>query len=538
MSNHVATNTPTTFAQPIRPAAKSASVIAPHLSSNDLAMRVHVSQRPPALYLAILSVAGSCGIAANILFGNIPTLGINLAIWIAILVSGILYLSRQKAMPTWRKLCLIPPVILSTCIALRGSEILFAVDMLLIAGFLGLAFTSSSTEQIKNVRSILIDGIQLVFSTAFGFFLVLGETPWKSVQGKSKSFGVAVRILAGCLIALPFLLIFGALFSSAEVLFSDSLSSLLTFVSDCLRLNLFLTFGVIFIVVGLMRNAFISVSLSDGRSATQQRQSGLGMVESATVLVLLNALFLAFVVTQFPYFFGGQTRVANTANLVWSDYARKGFFELAWVAGLLVPTIILFNSFTQATSRRSVMLLRGLFYMLTVLAAIIIASALQRMVLYTVNFGLTELRIYVSAFIIMLGLVLVMLNVFISTNRNRWFIPATLVMGFLFAVGIHVPNVQAIIVNNAANRWAQGKTFDLKYLKQLSPDAVPAIMKSDLNPEHKAEAVHAIMKPIPPTLPGVGWLGESVSVKRARKYAAALPLQQNAAGTTGSAVTR
>ena len=56
----------------------------------------------------------------------------------------------------------------------------------------------------------------------------------------------------------------------------------------------------------------------------------IGTIELTVVLGLIDVLFVTFVVFQLPYLFGGQTQAAT---LGYSAYARRGFFELVWVAG-------------------------------------------------------------------------------------------------------------------------------------------------------------------------------------------------------------
>ena len=57
------------------------------------------------------------------------------------------------------------------------------------------------------------------------------------------------------------------------------------------------------------------------------------------MLGLLDALFLAFVAVQARYFFGGTQRLA-LLELTYAEYARRGFFELLAVAGLVVPLLL------------------------------------------------------------------------------------------------------------------------------------------------------------------------------------------------------
>jgi hypothetical protein len=56
------------------------------------------------------------------------------------------------------------------------------------------------------------------------------------------------------------------------------------------------------------------------------------------VLGLLDLLFLTFVVIQVRYLFGGAGRVAATAGLTHTEYARRGFFELVTVTALALPS--------------------------------------------------------------------------------------------------------------------------------------------------------------------------------------------------------
>src|SRR5206468_563436 len=65
-----------------------------------------------------------------------------------------------------------------------------------------------------------------------------------------------------------------------------------------------------------------------------------GVTEVAVVLGLLNALFLAFVLVQVRYFFGGAALVQVTRGLTCADYARRGFFELVAVTALVLPVLL------------------------------------------------------------------------------------------------------------------------------------------------------------------------------------------------------
>ena len=79
-------------------------------------------------------------------------------------------------------------------------------------------------------------------------------------------------------------------------------------------------------------------SLGAANAAQMRQPLRLGSIEAATVLWLVVALFAAFVVLQLAYLFGGRDTL-SVAGLTYSDYARRGFFELVAVA-VLAGTLV------------------------------------------------------------------------------------------------------------------------------------------------------------------------------------------------------
>src|SRR5437868_7627393 len=98
--------------------------------------------------------------------------------------------------------------------------------------------------------------------------------------------------------------------------------------------------------------------------------------------------------------------VRNTAGLTGAAYARRGFFELVTVAALALPLLLTVDWALKAEKRAHHHLFRLLAGILVALLFAVLASAVQRMLVYQRAFGLTELRLYVTAFIGWLVLVL------------------------------------------------------------------------------------------------------------------------------------
>src|SRR5205823_2404020 len=126
----------------------------------------------------------------------------------------------------------------------------------------------------------------------------------------------------------------------------------------------------------------------------------LGATELCVALAALDLLFLAFVLVQLRYLFGGPHLVQVRAHLTYAQYARHGFFELVAVSLLVLPLLLAVDAAGRRTKA-----LRLLSAALLALTFVVMASALQRMRLYERVYGLTELRVYTTGVILWLAVV-------------------------------------------------------------------------------------------------------------------------------------
>ncbi|HEX5708733.1 MAG TPA: DUF4173 domain-containing protein [Pyrinomonadaceae bacterium] len=239
-------------------------------------------------------------------------------------------------------------------------------------------------------------------------------------------------------------------------------------------------------------------STSATKSETPRKQLvSLGLVEVGIVLGLLDVLFLSFVVVQLRYFFGDSAHVVNSAGLTFSDYARRGFFELVWVALLALPVLLaahwLLRKDEAGLGERVFRMLAGA---MLGLLFVIMASALWRMRLYQVAYGQTELRFYTTAFMFWLGAVFVWFAATVLRGRRERFAWGAAVAGFLTLVALHVANpTEQIVRANLARAQMTGR-FDAAYAVSLGDDAVPALVAAlpSLNPRDRNYVAHRLVQ--------------------------------------------
>lgn len=106
----------------------------------------------------------------------------------------------------------------------------------------------------------------------------------------------------------------------------------------------------------------------------------------AMVLALLCLAYAAFVYVQVRYLFGGAETAAMADD--YAQYARTGFFQLVAVA--VINLIAAQTSLIRCGESRVV---RALSALMSLLTAVILASAFWRMRLYIQAFGLSTLRL-------------------------------------------------------------------------------------------------------------------------------------------------
>jgi Domain of unknown function (DUF4173) len=347
-------------------------------------------------------------------------------------------------------------------ILFRDCEPLIVLDILLLMLFLPLLGLGARGVRLhaaglgKIALGWVLTGIQAVA----GFFMLFARDLDWSVLPRAGSGRMRV-VVRGTLIALPALLVFGALLTSADAQFESLVHSLFVFELDELFLHVLVTAVMGAICAGFLR----SFAHSDTLPELGGRPFTLAAAETSFALGLVNVLFALFVGVQFRYFFGAAPDAL-------SAYARRGFFELVWVVALVVPMLLLLDWLVDRATGSGVF--RAMALLQIILVLIIAASAYYRMHLYRAEFGLTQARLFTTAFMIWLALVLVWLALTVLTERHERFAIGALATGVAAVVVLHVINPDALIVRTNLDRIGQ-RAFDSRYAAELSDDAAEVI---------------------------------------------------------------
>ena len=346
-----------------------------------------------------------------------------------------------------------------------------------------------------RLRELIGEFFKLIPSGVIGTPLLVLEGIQLSQESKEqnpKSGRRGLAVLRGVLITIPLLLLFGLLLASADTIFSDMLGSAF----DWQKFDIFDNFvqhAIIILLLTWFGTAALWHALSkSGKQLAIQPDKPLfkpflGMTETSIALISLNVLFAFFLVVQFRYFFAGSANV-SIDGFTFSEYARRGFFELVAVA--LIASVLYFSlaSFTKRDTqakKRAFSVMAGL---LLAQVGVMLISAFQRLRLYEQAYGFTSARLAAHVFMVFVGLLLLALIIMELTNSFRR-LGLVLVLGVLaFALVMVGLNEDALIARLNLERAVQGEKLDADYLvHSLSNDAVPMLFHTmddaELTPE-------------------------------------------------------
>lgn len=168
-------------------------------------------------------------------------------------------------------------------------------------------------------------------------------------------------------------------------------------------------------------------------------------------------------------------------------------FQGVWLGASALSLIVLLVGYTMTASRT---LFRSLAALLIICVMVMLASAVQRFVLYIGEFGLTLDRIYVLAIMLWIALTLVFFSATILQGRPFRFTSASMLSGIAIVFALASINPAALVARVNIERGAQPETpLDAAYLTSLGADAVPTLVTrlDEIAPVHRCYVASALL---------------------------------------------
>jgi hypothetical protein len=446
------------------------------------------------LLLATLLLA----LAGDILLRAEPW-GINFTLFALLLFTGIGLLSRQLHDPipleAWPVAGL--GLLTAACFSWRDSSELAAFNFL--ATFASVFLITARKRAGDLLRMTFINHlhhslVQIIhLSVGFGFLLL---SDLRTGRGEEEDqVPRRGRVWLGIALAIPALLLFGSLLTSADAQFEYLVTKVLGIDFWTLVGHAALIAFLSWTVGGWLRGRFIATDFALSPTFSPRRIS-LGATEIAILLGSLDVLFGTFVVLQVSYFFGGHAAILGTPSLTYAEYARRGFFELIAVAALSLPLLVAADWLFHAEHTRERRLIRALSIVIVALLSVMLASAMHRLLLYMEAYGLTTPRVHAAAILIWIALTLLLFCATVLRGKRDLFPYAIMVSGFVVLIGMNAVNPDALVARVNMSRMLIDGKFDSKYTFRLSADAVPVFLEaiSAMGAEHRSALAERLLQ--------------------------------------------
>ncbi|MGH7533137.1 MAG: DUF4153 domain-containing protein, partial [Gemmatimonadales bacterium] len=353
-------------------------------------------------------------------------------------------------------------VVAALATVVRASSDVWAFNMVaLLTGLAVLLYqTCGGAVDRMNPEALVLACWRAAVSTAFGAAgLLLGDVEWRGASSTGR------RVLAGVIIAVPIVVVLGALLAAGDPAFAAVVGrvDLQTLIS-----HLFLWGFFAWITAGYLRALVVRPEGPDAGLLTRPR---FGVVEVRTVLVSVGILFALFVAVQLQALFGGAAFVSAESGLTFAEYARQGFFQLVAVGALTLGLLVAIDWGNGLAGG-----VRALAWGILALLGLILASAGYRMALYLSFYGLSTTRLYAAMAIGWIAVAAVWFGVTVLRGRRDRFVIGALIAACVWLAVLDVGNPEGFVVDVNVGRAVAGASFDAEYMTRLSADAVPALV--------------------------------------------------------------
>lgn len=424
--------------------------------------------------LALGMGLGGVLLVNSVLFGGFY-LGFALAAVLILAVTAAYLLSRgHKLAPYTGTLLALSVVIALGFMRSNDGFVKFVLLVfLLIAGNLAFCLLTRQNKRHPGRFSSLLDGPRVVFT------LALGQMPQalRGLKVAAKNSGRAGKVggglIAGIAIAVPLLAVVIALLVRADAAF-DGLVQLLPKV-QFKEILATLFFGAVAAAVLYSRGAALHHTPVENPAAKEKK--GVYALTVNTVLVALDLVYLVYLFSQLAYFTGGLAGILP-AEFTMAEYARRGFFEMAWLCAINLAVVAIAAGITARKGEKLPLLTRLTCLFISLVTLFFVVSASAKMGMYIGSYGLTRLRLLTEVIMVFLGITTGLVAVWLFVPGFAY-MKAVVLVALIMGAAVLWADVDTVVAAYNVSAWEAGalETVDVSYLASLSDGAVPYIAR-------------------------------------------------------------
>jgi len=431
---------------------------------------------------------------------RLPGLGVGVTLFAALFcLVTYSYLKSGGVRQTKRSLLCLAVIVLSAlAFLLFDNSVIKGLNFIFLtaAVIYWISLATGTTLEKRISVYILGDFYQQILVVPFRNFAccfgALKSLPAASKKGKGLLAG-----LIGFLIMVPVLAVVINLLIQADAAFAGLIAGLHFPISIDIIGQIILGIPVACYLYGLIygnrygrHTGLVTVETVDKTAAACRFAPGAAVYAALTAL---NFVYIVYFLSQLTYLFSAfNNRLPEL--MTYAEYARRGFFELCTVAGINLAVLTVAHLVAR---RESVRVLRAETVALCLFTLLLIVTALSKMVMYINVYGLTQLRVYTTWFMLVLFFIFAVIAVrqFKKFNAFR-----VLLTGFVILfLALNYGNIDGRIAAYNIDRYKNAtlESLDVEALSRLSEAAVPYIYdlyRETADPGLKAELKAVLQK--------------------------------------------
>jgi hypothetical protein len=211
--------------------------------------------------IEIVTSAMVVGVFGNLMLRQTPW-GLNAFLFVAVFTVAMVILTKRHRpeLLTWRTLALQAAMVFFGAMFLfRSAEELLVFDTIAILVMMGVLVLSNFgvNQRVAGVFHYIAGLVWSGITSAFGAVAVLGaDIDWREMPGNRISKTV-FSVLRGVAIALPLVVVFGALFMAADAAFEGMINRMINFEIDVVISHVMITSGLAWLTAGYFRGLMI-----------------------------------------------------------------------------------------------------------------------------------------------------------------------------------------------------------------------------------------------------------------------------------------
>ena len=218
--------------------------------------------------------------------------------------------------------------------------------------------------------------------------------------------------------------------------------------------------------------------------AAPSGRRGIHPITVNTILGSVCILYGVYLLSQLAYFSGGLSGILPEGYTL-AQYARRGFFEMAWLSAINLAIVCLAMGLVEKTEKPP-LLTRSFCLFLGMVTLFLIAAASAKMFLYIGSYGLTRLRVLTEVIMVWLAITTVLVCLWLF-RPSLPYMKAVVLSALILGVAVIWVDVDTQVARYNVRSYQSGAldTIDMAHLAGLGYGAVPYIeeLTRDDDPE-------------------------------------------------------